>query len=313
MKMKLKRMGYFMMITIILISVAMFNNAYVQGAEQSLQWSIEADKNAYYPGEPVLLTLSIKNSGTQDEKVNFGADGIEAFSFEISDSHGINKAKGDKIQRFGMSRLGTLAIPVGNTAQKKIVLNQWCSTLLEPGQYHVVCNVEYRLRSESIKKEDSEIYKAGPLHKTQLELDIQIINMDSPKFKEILETLVSFEIKPEAQSKGEWLVYREIAREMLAFTESELAVPYQFQLLRVEQYTWRKRDIINSLVKSGTPEAANGLVEIIEAPSIYIEDVKQNVIDGVYRLRETGNAEIVAATEDFVTKYKRPVLGKPID
>jgi len=286
--------------------IGMLNNVWANGPEESLDWSIQSKKNAVYPGEPVLLTLNIKNMGNQEEKVNFGSDGIEAFSIKIHDLNGITVAKGDKIQRSGVSRWGTLPVAPGETVQKSIVLNQWCSTLLPSGKYHVICNVEYRLRSESRKKEDSEVFMAGPLHEKQLELDIQIIEMDEPKFKKIIETLAGFEVKPEEQNKGEWLVKRDIAREMLSFTESELAIPYQLHLLGVEQYTWRKRDIINSLVKSGTLEATDGLMKIIEDLSIYKEDIKHNLIDAVYRLRETGKPEIVTATAEFVKKYKRP-------
>jgi hypothetical protein len=276
-------------------------------------WSIKPDKNVYYPGEPVLLTLNIRNRGTQEEEILFGADGIEAFSMESHDSNGIIVAKGDKIQRFGVSRVGDLLVAPSNTAPKSIVLNRWCSTLLSPGQYHVICNVEYRLRSESKKKEGSEVYKAGPFHNIQLGLDIQITEMDKTKFKEMLETLVAFEVKPETQSKREWLAERDLAREKLAFTESELAVPYQLKLLRIDPYTWFGPDTINSLVRSGTPEAASGLVQIIEDPNIHKEDMKHILIDGVYRLRETGKAEIISATDEFVAKYKRPVLLKPMD
>lgn len=309
---RLKWLGYLFATTLILGSpIEMLNNTYAQGAEESLDWNIETAQNTFYPGEPVLLTVNIKNIGKQEETIDFGADGIEAFSIEIRDRSNKIVAEGGNIRRSGLSRLGTLAVPPGQIGQKSIVLNQWCSTLLPPGQYRVICNIEYRLRSESRKKEDSEVFKAGPVHKKQLKLNIQIIEMDELKFKEILETLVSFEVKPEAQSKGEWLAERDTAREMLALTESELAVPYQLQLLRIEQYTWQKRDVINSLVKSGTLEAANGLVQIIEDPSIYKEDVKHILIDGVYRLRETGKVEIISATEQFVAKYKRPVPVSP--
>jgi len=292
----------------------MLNNVWAKGPAESLDWSIETKKNAFYPGEPVLLTLNIKNMETQEEKVNFGTDGIEALSIKIHNANGITVAKGDKIRRYGLSRRGTLPVASGETVQKSIVLNRWCSTLLPSGQYHVICNVEYRLRSESRKKEGSEVFKAGPLHETQLELDIQIIELDKPKFKKIIEALAGFEVKPEAQSKGEWLVKRDIAREMLALTKSELAIPYQLQLLRTDPYTWFGPDVINSLVKSETLEATNGLVQIIEDPSIYKEDVKHIFIDAVYKLRETGKPEIVTATAEFVEKYKRPsVQSKPTD
>jgi hypothetical protein len=312
---KLKWLGYLLTMTIVLVgSIYMLNNACAQGPEQSLDWSIKTTQNAFYPGEPVLLTLNIRSMGTQEEKVNFGADGIEAFSMEIHNSNGITVAKGGKIQRFGLTMNSPLlAIHPNKTSQKSIVLNQWCSTLLLPGKYHIICNVEYRLRSESRKKEGSEIFKAGPFHKIQLELDVSIIEMDKPKLKKILETLTGFEVKPEAQSKGEWLAQLDIAREMLTFTESELAVPYQLQLLKDERYAWRKRDIISSLVRSRTLEATVGLMQIIEEPTVYKDDIKQDVINAVYILRETGNGDIVNATEAFVAKYKRPALAKPVD
>jgi hypothetical protein len=52
-------------------------------------------------------------------------------------------------------------------------------------------------------------------------------------------------------------------------------------------------------------------VEAVEDPSM--EDVKRELIDAVYKLRETGKPDIIKATDGFVLKYKRPVLTKPID
>jgi hypothetical protein len=92
-----------------------------------------------------------------------------------------------------------------------------------------------------------------------------------------------------------------------------LAVPYQLALLRTDPYTWFGPDAVNSLVKSGTLEAATGLIQIIEDPNIHTDDVKHIFVDGVYRLREKGKAEIISATEGFVAKYKRPVMAIPMD
>jgi hypothetical protein len=310
------QIGLLLKLTVMLvISVEMSNNIYAQESSQTLDWSIEANKSVFYPGEPVLLTLSIKNTGIQEEKVNFGMDGIEAFSMEIRNSNDNIVSKGEKIQRGGLSRLGTLLVSPGKMSQKTIILNQWCSTLLPLDQYRIICNVEYYLRSESKKKEGSDVYKAGPIHKTQLWLDIQIVEIDRQKFKDIIDNIASVacETEPIKQNKREWLMERDQAREMLAFTESVLAIPYQLQLLRVEQYTWLKRDIINSLVKSGTLEAASGLVQIIEDPNVYKADINSYLIDGVYRLRETGGTEIISATNDFVSKHEHPIISTPID
>lgn len=309
------RLGSLLTLTFMLASsIEMFNYTYAQESNQILDWSIEANKNMYYPGEPVLLTLNIMNKGTHEEKLDFGADGIEAFSLEIRDSNDNIVAKGGKIQRFGVTMKDPFtAISPNNICHKSVVLNQWCSTLLPADQYHIICNIEYRLRSEDRKQAGTMVIKAGPIHKTQLELDIQIIKMDSKKFKEIIENLASYEIQTASQNKGEWLNKRELAREMLAFTESDLAVPYQLKLLRVEKYTWLKQDIVNSIVKSGTSEAAIGLMQTVEDPNIYKEDIKPFLIDGIYRLRETRKPEILSVTNDFVSKHSRPIISPPID
>src|SRR4030042_1856703 len=189
--MKIKRLGYLLVTIIILADLGnMLNNSYAQEPQESLTWSIETSKSAFYPGEPVLFILNIRNSGPHEEKVHFGISGIDAFLIEILDLNNIVVEKGNKIERFGFTtRSPILTIPSGEISQKLIVLNRWCSTLLSPGQYHIICNVEYRLRSESVKKEGSEVYKAGPVHKKQLELDIQIVEMNGPEFKKIIEDM----------------------------------------------------------------------------------------------------------------------------
>ncbi|MHC4804826.1 MAG: hypothetical protein ACYTBX_01020 [Planctomycetota bacterium] len=226
-------------------------------------------------------------------------------------------AKGGKIERFGFSTRGPLELLPGKIAQKSIVLNQWCSTLLPPGQYHIICDVEYRLRSEATRIPDTEKgFKAGPLHSIELKLYIKVIKSDNSQFKKILEDLASREIKTPAQTVKEWFRDRKIAREMLVFAESDLAVPYQLTILNIEQSTWLKRDAINSLARSGTLEVAKGLTQIVsenEDRPERIEDIKREIIDAVYRLRETEKSEIIKATDEFVAKYKRLAPGKPID
>jgi hypothetical protein len=299
---------------ILIVFIGMFNNVWGQEADHSLEWDIETDKATFYPGEPVLLTLNIRNNGLQEEKVDFGPDGIGAFSLKVYDSNDILVSEGGKIHKSGILRVGTLLILSGNTCRKTIVLNRWCSTLQRPGRYHIMCSVEYRLYSEFQRLPDPNniVLKAGPLHKKQLELDIQIIEMDKTKFKETLESLVAFEAKSESQNKGEWLKERDIKREMLALTESELAVPYQLQLLKTDPYTWFGPDAVNSLVRSGTLLVTIGLVQLVEDPS-YNGEVKPILIDGIYRLRDKGKPAILNATDEFTAKYKRPIIGQPID
>ena len=315
---RLESFCYLLVIIIMVgISVGMITDAYAQRPEESLDWSIKTSKGVFCPGEPILLTLNISNTGHQEEKIDFGADGIEAFSMEIRDSSNKIVAKGDKIERSGFSTRGPLDLPPGEIGQKSIVLNQWCSTLLPLGQYHVVCHVEYRLRSEATRIPGTEKgFKAGLLHRTQLDLDIDLIKPDASKYKEILDNLARYELKGQGQSFTDWKRDRDVAREMIAFTQWELAVPYQVRVLSDAKSSWLKWDVINSLARSGTLEAVKGLIQVVsenEDRPERIEDIKREIIDAVYRLRETGKPEIVKATDDFVSKYKRPVLGKTID
>jgi len=304
-------------IGIILISFVCFPNAaYSQDPNGFFEWGIGTSKLTFYPGEPVLLTINITNNSTQEEDIDFGWDGLEAFSMEIFDSNNTILCKDNKIKaKGGLSRVGRCRVTTGKNSSKKIILNRWCSSLLPPGLYHLKCNVDYRLFSEDQKQPNTRVFKAGPVHKTQLELDIRIVEMDKPEFKKIIENMgsVACQTEPDTQNKREWLDKRDLAREMLAFTESEMAVPYQLRILRVEQYTRLKQDIINSLVISGTPEAANGLMQIIEDPNVFKEDIKNDSISAVYRLRDTGKPDIINATEGFAAKYKRPVLSEPVD
>ena len=79
------------------------------------------------------------------------------------------------------------------------------------------------------------------------------------------------------------------------------------------QSTRLKWDIINSLAQSETLQASKGLLQILEDPSIYKEDMKHRIIDAIYRLRETEKADIINLTDEFVAKYKRPILTEPMD
>jgi hypothetical protein len=298
----------FLLVVFIIVCTPSYTIIYGQNSEKSFDWSIKTSKQTFYPGEPVLLTLNIKNQGSKEEIFDLGSDAIAAFSMEIFDSNNISLSKSEKIKRAGLTKPRTVTAGPGQTAQKSIVLNQWCSTLLPMGKYHIICNIDYRLRSEFVKiDEKSNGYKAGPIHTTQVALDIQIIKMDITKFKQIIEDLFSHEVKKETQTMSQWISDLEIPHEMIAFTESDLAVPYQLKILQSEQYSWLKRDIVNSLARSGTLDAAIGLMKILTDPSVLTMDIKPEIINAIYKLREKGKPEIISATDEFVKNNKGPV------
>jgi hypothetical protein len=285
------------------------NISCAQGTEKSIDWTIETSKEAFYPGEPVLLTLNIRNNGNQEQEIDFGGGGITAFSMEILDSNHTVITKGEKLERSGVSRFITVKVAPGEIGTRSVVLNRWCSTLLPPGPYHVICNVDYRLVSElelSYKKR-----VPAPQHNVRLELDFKITELNTSEFKKIVDELAKRAFTT-ADRSAQGRVDRQIAENSLAFTESLLVVPHQLRILRNGQYSWLRRDLIDSLIWSETLEAATGLVKIIEDPSVYIGDVRREAIDAVYRLRETGKPEIINATNEFVSKHKRPVLATSV-
>jgi len=53
-----------------------------------------------------------------------------------------------------------------------------------------------------------------------------------------------------------------------------------------------------------------GLKGFFEDPSNYKDDVKNQIIEAVYKLRESGRTDILDATNEFVAKHKRPVPAK---
>jgi hypothetical protein len=311
---KFRTLYYYLVILIYLVnSFIMITLTYAQKPEDTIYWTIETPKKTYYPGEAVPLTLNIKNNGKQQEKVDFGSDGLEAFLMKIRDSNNTIVVKGDKILRDGMTRIGTLDIGLNETGKKTVVLNRWCSTILPPGKYYISSLVEYRLRSEATKKPNtSNTYLPGPTHQIQLDCNIELIKPEpnTAKCKEILDNLSKYEIENNQKPFNEWKQERELAREMIVFTEWEIAAPYQINVLKTSQYTWMKRDAINSLAKSNTLNTVNNLITIVENSTF--EDVKGNIVEAVYKIREKGNKSIINATEEFVKKYKRTFVENPI-
>lgn len=279
--------------------------ASAQISEEALAWSIQTEKNTYFPGEPVLLILYVKNTMNRDEQVYLGPDSIEAFKIRIYDPNENLICRCKEIQRDGLTMKSPLIeLSPGATAKHKFVLNRWCSTLLSSGAYNIVCDVKYLLFSERQKRPNTRLLKTGPYHQIRLASEIHIVEMDQVKFAEILRALADYEDQKPTQTKAEWFKEREIAREMITFAELDLAVPYQLRLLRVEQYTWGKRDLIDSLVKSGAPEAAGGLAQLYEDILYRQEDIRNDVVKAIHKLRETGKPEILAITEDFAEKYR---------
>lgn len=282
-------------------------------AEPNLVWKMYVSKHGFYPGEPVAVTIKVSNSGKTQERVLFsGPTGINNFSFQIENKQGHIVSPGRKIERWGYGPgPGGLKVSPGRESVRTLVLNQWCSTLLQPGEYLVTCDLWYPLESEI------QEFKAGPIYNQHLECSITITDNNDTELKKIIERIANSSLGSKREGGLSWQ-QRRTEMEMIVFTESVLAVPYQIQVLKDKEMggTWIKIDAIDSLVRSQELEAAQGLMQIIEENKdcpYRVEDIKSYLIDGVYRLRETNKADIVATTNEFVAKYKRPEISSIVD
>ena len=122
--------------------VIMASAVSAQEVEEAMQWEMVTAKSSYYPGEPVLLSIQITNPLAQNGEVWLGSDSLEAFTFAIKDKKGRVLRQGQRIERSGLTRSGFIQIPAQESQAKRVVLNQWCSTLLSSGDYTIVCTVK---------------------------------------------------------------------------------------------------------------------------------------------------------------------------
>jgi len=274
-------------------------------SSQSLDWSLHASRNAHYPGEPVLLTLTVRNSGDQGQAVYF-EDDLEVSSVEIRNLSGEVLTRGSTINRAGGGiRPTPLQAPPGRTSSRAVVLNRWCSTLLLPaGVYEVVCRVRCRLAPEDPAQPGTGLRGRGSVETEELRVNVSIVQMDLQKFRDRLERLRTQAFPTVFMEKFPTVAEEHTAREMLASTESTLAVPYQLQMLTGGGLTTNvRRDAVNSLARSNTLEAAVGLMKLIENGKS--QDVRWDLVQAVYRLRESGQAEIITATDEFIQSHER--------
>ena len=263
----------------------------------SLDWSVTTPRASYYPGEAVRLDFAMSNTGDTDVDVDFGFDGVGAFSFELLDAAGAAVASGPKIQmRGGVSRVVRMNIAPGQSATRMIVLNRWLSTRLPAGEYVLQCLVE-----------PGEFWvEPRDLERASLELRFSISTDAGTEALRALGETAGQALTSPGPTQADIAVW-EIAQLMVAYTEMEEAVTYQLQMFMKTGGTWRRRGLLEKLIQSESVEAASGLVEIIENahPDGIIAGIRIYAIEAVYRLRDTGKAEILKATDAFVATHPR--------
>ena len=318
MMIKVKWFKYLLFLSIIWgYSACMASNNRKIATKKHLNFNIEVTKEAFYPGEPVLVSLKINNTGKKD-KVYLG--NYEEFCLII-----IRNQAGDVVSKgvipycLNVTRT-VVTVRENQTAKESIVLNQWCSTLLPSGKYCITFLLNSRLNSE--RKNN----KPGPVHKIELSFDIQIIKMNVQKFKQILSDLAKHAFPSKERIDMSYSERHKMysCQEMLAVTESVLALPLQFKLVKFSGAGNTVYNTLNAIVRSNTREAAEGMVrmfiesvedkkEIISVHCRSTRNMKDLFLNAIYKLRDKGNPEVIKVTENIVKKYKRPLIGMSID
>jgi hypothetical protein len=276
-----------------------------RGAE-ALKWVIAPSKAAYYPGEPVALTITIPNAGPGDEDVYLGAFGVGAFSFDLRDNSGRTISHGGRVEdEEGIrSRSSFLTVQAGQKAKTPVVLNRWCSTLVPPGEYRVICLADYKLKCEATPIPGATRgFRLDVPHRAEMSLDVNIVQADPAKYKDLLDGLEK-DLNKERQlgeTFREHYASQQFAAEMLAFCEWPEAVPYQLRAMHMRNDPWLTRCFIRNLGKSKSLEAANGLMSLADDPSL--QTFRFDIITAIHALYASGKTDIVEATDAFVKQH----------
>ncbi len=306
----------FLLLVLILTSVTAI--AFSDEIQTSLDWSIETSKKQYYPGEPVLLSVTIINKINKEIQIQLGDDGYGAFSIEVYDINYKLLEKSEKFERKieGVGELqlrssGILDIPAENAIQHKIIFNALCSTKLPLGKYHIVCKIE-PLYFPWKPGDPLQFHIPVKLPLISKRFDIEIIKQDKADIEKIIQDISKQAFLRDVKDLNSMpkIENRRIAREILSLTEFQEAVPHQLKLLYIDADGWTKRDTINTLAKSGSLEAATSLVQMLESKSYYFEGLQKELIKAVYKLRETEKPDILEATNNFTEKYKPAGLSR---
>lgn len=223
-----------------------------------LAWRMRPSKAELLPGEPICLIVDFNNLREESVDMSFGAEGISAFSVDIQDAPESGARRSSSISQAGIASIEYLRVPVKGQGSKKIVLNQWVSTLLPAGNYMVMCRVQPLLKVEP--------YVMRPI---DLECQIEILERNDGDLEGILQNL--FNISQNAETSHE----RDMASRMLAFSDSPLVTEYQLLIAHDRSLSLMTRNLaIEGLGRVGTTEAALKLVKLCTDPLLesYLHD-----------------------------------------
>lgn len=246
--------------------------------DSDVKFSASPRKSAIFPGEPCVLDVVLVNDGTSDLEIHLGYDGIGAFWFEIFDAAGKRICSSSPmVMEGGISRPSRALVRAGEKEHRLLVLNQWCSTLLSPGKYDVICY----LRTSNLAA------RAG----CRIVVDEENAEEHTKLFSDLAATITG------RKPFGEQC----FASRMLSSSRSPRAVVALAQVVRRSRAPQFRKDALMALGRIRTLEAVQVLCSIALKEGEKSANVRRTATALVHEIFETVNDPVVREACEPVT------------
>lgn len=261
-------------------------------AAESFRWSVALSKEKVFPGEPVLLILTVRNTGGEKMEIDLGMHGIGAFSVEIQDASNDSVARSlpyHEVDGIDMGYKRAVALAPGESHRRELVLNRFCSTRLPVGSYrmHVFVDPAAVIVGDTATSGST----AGP--RVVLTCNLEVIQTNVEEFERMLSDLA-------AKALADY--GHRLEKEMLSFTDSSMAVEYQIRLVKRYGHLYSlATNTIQNFHRSRSKESLQALLEIASDKSIS-DRYRKKALGAIEDLRTRGDPGVVQMIDELCTK-----------
>lgn len=228
--------------------------------------SVTTEKKSFYPGEPILLLVRIRNERTHPIRLDLGHSNLGAFSFRLyqPDSDLNDKDSLRQIKRPGPSWAPFIKVGASSETSHPIILNQWCSTLLPPGEYRLDCSISGYYISDPTNTDDQGYINLEfpPDVNQSLNFQIKSENLDQQRtvIRDISNILYG-------SADNRTSVSVEIATKKILFAETEDTLDFKIAFMLITNDYWKKREALTAIEMLKSPEAQIVLQQILDDPT----------------------------------------------
>lgn len=245
----------------------LFGGHRVLGNPPEITMHVKGEKASIFTGEPCVLAISFANGSPTDAVINLGWDGHGAFSFQILDRDRNQLAKGDRIPPpSGLSMSGRRSIVAGGSIRERVILNRWCGTLLEPGDYIVACTCTLEGQTEWVSECPLNVRAADPLEAERLFSEYLAIAAGATDFADKM-----------------------FGMDLLSLANSPFVVPSLEKSIAMEELPQQfKSQAVDALERIGNVEAARSMVRLAQSSmeGRVSPDIRKLLLGAACRLHE---------------------------